>query len=68
MATIDDYLRRAVVALELAIDDPEQMDPLHRNAVNLALSGVLGVQHARALKAAETPGAEKARVEGDPLF
>ena len=58
MATIDDYLRRAVVALELVIDDPEQMDPLHRNAVNLALSGVLGVQHARALKAAETPGAQ----------
>ena len=38
MATIDDYLRRAVVALELAIDDPEIMDPLHKNAVNLALS------------------------------
>ena len=68
MATIDDYLRRAVVALELAIDDPEIMDPLHKNAVNLALSGVLGVQHARALRAAETSGAEPARAEGDPPF
>ena len=68
MATIDDYLRRAVVAIELAIDDPEQMDPLHRNAVNIALSAVLGVQHARASKAEETPDAEPERVAGDPPF
>jgi hypothetical protein len=64
---IDDYLRRAVVALELVIDDPETMDPLHKNAVNIALSYVLSVQHARASKA-DSPGAEPARVDGDPKF
>ena len=40
MPTVDDYLRRAVVALELALADPAPMDPMHRNAINLALSGV----------------------------
>lgn len=44
------------------------MDPMHRNAINLALSGVLGVQYARANDAGGVAKAGEVRVDGDPKF